>query len=146
MPFAVDREVMNFRLESFALLSGRAGKINEHAAGINHIDPEAVGFEPGSELVEIGLRHSKLLTEFLRGQPMMKIWRTLGVEFIDELLQGFFLFRGALQLQEYVLYREVVCYGPAIVFKDGFGTRVSFEHDATRFIDALRDSRARWRA
>lgn len=141
-----DLEVVNVGQEGFANLGGGAGKINEHAAGIDHVDAETMRFEPGGDDVKVGLRKAELFAEFLRRQPMMEIGRVFGVEFIDELLEGLFLFRRAPELKEHVLHCEVVRYRTAIVREDGFGMRVPFKREAIRFVNGLRDSRARMRA
>src|SRR6266404_225353 len=73
MLFTLDFKVVNFRLERFAHLSGGAGKINEHAAGIDHIDAETMRLEPAGDSVEVRLRQAKAFAEFLRGQPLMEV-------------------------------------------------------------------------
>src|SRR4029077_5339357 len=113
--FAFDIKVMNLRLEGPSHLDGGAGEVDEHAAGINHVYVEAVGFQPGCDSVKVGLRQSKAFAEFLRGQPVMEVWRILGMELVDELLKGHFLLRGALQLEQQVLHREIVGHGAAII-------------------------------
>jgi len=67
----------------------------------------------------------------------------LFMELLNELLEGLLLLGGALQLQEHVLHGEVVRYHTAIVREPGLGARVAWEGDTIRFIDALRDPRAR---
>jgi hypothetical protein len=64
------------------------------------------------------------------------------VEFIDELLKGFFLFRRTHQLKEHVLHGEIVRHGATIVRKAGFGMRIAREPGTIHFIDALCDPRA----
>src|SRR5260370_27236786 len=95
---AFNLEVVDFRFEGLANLGGGARKINEHAAGINHVDAETVFFFKQKTAYEIGFRQAETFAEFLRSQPMMKVGRTVGVEFIEELLEGLFLFGRALQL------------------------------------------------
>jgi hypothetical protein len=58
------------------------------------------------------------------------------------LLEGLFLFRRALQLEQHVVHGEIVGHGAAIVRGPRFGMGVTFERDTIHFIDALRDSRA----
>ena len=68
------------------------------------------------------------------------------MKFIDELLEGLFLFWRALELKEHVLHCEIVRHRAAIVRENCFGTRIALERDAIRFIDALDDSRTSMRA
>jgi len=72
---------------------------------------------------------------------VMEVWRTLRLEFVDELLDGLFLFRRALQLKKDVLQSETVRHGAAIVRGPRFGMGVALEHDTIHVIDALRDPR-----
>jgi hypothetical protein len=144
--FAPDNKMVDFRLEGLTHLSSGAGEIDEHAAGINHIHAETVKPKPRSDGIKIGFRYSEPFAELLRGEPVMEIGRAGSVEFIEKLLKGFLLLRGALQLQEHVLHCEITCHGAAVVRKDSFGTRVAMEHDAIRFIEALRDARTTVRA
>ena len=77
-------EMMDFSLEGPANLTGGAGKINEHSAGIDDIDLEAVRLEPGGDGVKVWLGESETVAKFLRGDPMMKIGRAFGVKLVDE--------------------------------------------------------------
>ena len=79
---------MGFRLEGLAHLGSRAGEINEHAARINHIDTEAVRFEPCAKGVKVRLRYTELFAKLQRGEPVMKIGRILVVEFVNKLLES----------------------------------------------------------
>ncbi len=139
---AFDLEIVNFRLETFADLRGGAGKIDEHPTGIDHVDAKTMRLQPSGNLVEVRLRQTEAFAKFLRGQPVMEVWRTFGVEFIDELLKGFFLFRRTLQLKEHVLHWEIFRHNAAIVREPGFGMGIARERDTIHFIDALRDPRA----
>src|SRR2546427_460814 len=134
--------MVNFRLEGFAHLGSRSGKINEHAAGVDHVDAKAMGLEPSSDYVDVRFCQTEAFAKFLRGQPVMEVWRTFGVEFVDELLKGFFLFRRTLQLKEHVLHWEIFRHNAAIVREPGFGMGIARERDTIHFIDALRDPRA----
>src|SRR5713226_9145708 len=142
MTFAFDVEVVNFRLESFANLGGGARKINQHPTGIDHVDAETMGLEPAGDGVKIGLRQAEALAKFLGAKPMMEVWRTFDLEFVDELLYGLFLFRRALQLEQHVLHGEIVRHDPAIVCGPRFGAGVAREGYAICFIDALGNSGA----
>ena len=142
MLLAFDFKAVNFCLEGFVHLGGGAGKIDEHAAGIDDVDAEPLEFEPAGDGVEVRLRQAEAFAEFLRGHPVMEVWRAIGVEFVDELLEGLFLFRRALQLEQHVVHGEIVGHGAAIVRRPRFGMGVARECDAICFIDALHDSRA----
>jgi hypothetical protein len=102
--------------------------------------------EPGSDGVKVGLRRSEAFAEFLRRQPVMKVWRILGVEFVKELQEGGFLFGRALQLEQHVLHSEIVGYRAAITCEPRFWMGVAMERHAVHFVDALRDSRASMQA
>ena len=56
MPLAFNFEVVNFRLERFAHLDSGAGKINEHAAGVDHVDVKTMGFKPAGDGFQVGPR------------------------------------------------------------------------------------------
>ena len=138
---AFHNEMVNFGLEGLAHLSGGPREVDEHAAGINHLDAETVRFEPGGDGVEIGFRHTESFAELLRSKPVMEIRRTSGMEFIKEFLKGLLLFRGALQLQKHMRHREIVGHRAAVVCKHRFGARVAPERDTIHFINGLRDTR-----
>ncbi len=55
----------------------------------------------------------------------MEVWRIFGVEFVEELLEGDFLFGGALQLEQHVLHGEIVGYRAAIIGEPRFRTGVA---------------------
>ena len=135
-----DIKMVNFRLEGFAHLGSRSGKINENAAGVDHVDAKAMGLEPSSDYVDVRFCQTEAFAKFLRGQPLMEVWRTFGVEFVDELLEGFFLLRRALQLEQHVLHGKIVRHRTAIVREPCFGMGIALERHTIHFIDALRDS------
>ena len=143
---AFDYEMVNFRLEGGAHLGDGAGKIDEHAAGIDDVDAKAMGFEPASDDVEVGLRQAELFTEFLRGQPLMEIGRTLGLEFVEKLLERHFLLGRALQLEQHVVHLEIAGYSAAIVRRACFRTGVARQSDTIEFINDPGDSRASMQA
>src|SRR5215475_4926128 len=122
--------MMDLRLECLAHLAGRAGKINQHPAGVDHINSEALRLEPPGNGVQVCFRNTVLFAEFLCCQPMMKTGRALGVEFVNEMLESFFLFRGTLQLEQHVFQWESVRYWSAIVFSSGLRSHVAAERDA----------------
>ena len=64
----VNGEVMDFRLEGFADLASAAGKIDDQAAGIDHVHLKALRPEPGGNSVEVGLVHTVAGAEFLCGE------------------------------------------------------------------------------
>jgi len=47
-------------------------KIDEHSAGIDYVDLEAVRDEPGADGVEVGLSDAKAFAELLRGDPFVE--------------------------------------------------------------------------
>ena len=63
---AFDLKLSNVGLKRFLNLGGGAGKINDHAARIDHVDPEPLCLKPTDDSVQILLRHSVLLPELLR--------------------------------------------------------------------------------
>src|SRR5580704_1168942 len=142
MPLAFHFEVVNFRLEGLAYLDCSSGKINQHPAGIDHVDAETVGFKPGNDRVEVGLCQTKAFAELLRGQPVMEVWRTLCVELVNELLDGLLLLRRTLQLEQHVLHGKIVRHRAAIVRGPRLGMGIALESGPACFIDALRNSRA----
>jgi len=146
MPLTFDFQVVNFRLEGLAHVGGGAGEINEHAAGIDHVDVETMGFEPTGYGVEVGLRQAEAFAEFLRGQPVMEVWRTLRVERVEKLLEREFLLGRALQLEQHVVHSEIVHHGAAIVRGPRFGTGVAGDCNTICFIDALGNSWASMQA
>src|SRR5207245_1524686 len=95
-----------------------------------------------SDDVEVGLRQAELFTEFLRGQPLMEIGRTLGLEFVEKLLERHFLLGRALQLEQHVVHLEIAGYSAAIVRRACFRTGVARQSDTIEFINDLGDSRA----
>src|SRR5260370_9663723 len=143
---AFDSEIVNFRLEGIAHLGGGAGEIDENTAGIDHVDAKAMGLEPSGDSIEVRLRQTEAFAKFLRGQPLMEVWRTFGVEFVDELLEGLFLFRRTLQLEQHVLHGEIVRHRAVIVREPCFGMSIALERHTIHFIDALRDSWASMQA
>src|SRR5260370_34082502 len=138
---AFDIEIVNFRLQGSATLGSRAGYFDEYAAVIDHVDAKAMGLQPNGDGIEVRLCQAEACAKFLRGQPVVEVWRTFSVEFIDELLKGFFLFRRTLQLKEHVLHGGIVRDAATIVRKAGFGLRIARERDTIHFIDALCDPR-----
>jgi len=130
MLLALNRELMDFCLESLAHLAGGAGKIDEHAAWIDEVHLEAAGLEPEDDGVEILLREAESLAKFLWRKPAMIVGRAGGLQFVDKFLDGEFLFGRALQLQQHVLHLVRVSDAAAIIFGRGFGTHVAQERDA----------------
>ena len=54
---------------------------------VHHVDLEAMRLEPASDRIEILLRQSESLAEFLGRQPVMEIRRRRVRQFINELPQ-----------------------------------------------------------
>src|SRR5258708_7246811 len=132
--------MMNFGLECLAYLARRSGKINYHTAGVYHVDVKAMRLKPRGNPLEARLRGSEFLPKFLRRQPVVKIRRALRVEFVDELLENFFLFGGALELKQHVLQQKCVRHSAAIISAMGFWSYVADQRDASCFVNRLNDS------
>ena len=66
-------KVMDLGPESLAHLACGAGEIDHHAAGIDHVDPKTVFPEPGGDHVEVFLRRTEGLSEFLCGEPSVEV-------------------------------------------------------------------------
>ncbi len=139
MPHTVHFQAMNLGAESFADLSGLAGKIDHHAAGINHIDHEAVGLEPAGNGSQVLWCQAESLAEFLGADPVVIIRGAGRVQFIDKLVQRLFLFGGALQLQQHVLHRRIPGEHAEIVCGSGFGARIAGERNELRVAHFLGD-------
>ena len=131
-------EVPDIGPEGFAHLGRVAGKVNHHAAGIDNVDFKALVLQPIRYCVQILLCHAVLLSKLLSGDPLMKIGRTLRMQFFQELLQGQFLLRRASQLEQHVVHRVVSVYRAAIILMPCFGSRIAVERDALFVIEMLR--------
>jgi len=136
--FTSDYKVSDVRLERFTHLGGGAGKIDEHAAGIDYVDREALRLKPSSDGVQVLLRYSVLLAELLCGDPLVEIGGARRVKFVDELFHRLLLLGGAVQQEQHVLHREVAGDGAAIIFKYGFRAGVAVKRDALFVVDILR--------
>ena len=101
-----------------------------------------MGFEPADDNIEVGLCQPETFTEFLRAQPVMEVWRTFALKFVEKLLKCQLLLGGAFQLKQHVVHCETVCHPAAVVRRPRFGMRIARKRDAIHFIDSLRDSRA----
>src|SRR4029077_1041138 len=142
MVLTFDFEVMYLRQEGFSYLRGCAGEINQHPAGIDHVHLKSVRFEPADDNIEVGLCQPETFAEFLRAQPVMEVWRTFALQFVEKLLKRQFLLGGAFQLEQHVVHGETVRHAAAVVRWPRFGMRIARKRDAIHFIDSLRDSRA----
>jgi len=81
--------MVNFRLEGFAHLGSPYRKNQSAAAGIDHVDSKAVDSSQAVIASRSGFAKPKRAPNSCAGQPVMEVWRTLGLEFIDELLERF---------------------------------------------------------
>src|SRR5215831_8776867 len=132
--------MMNLGLKGLTHLGRGAGKIDEHATGVYDVQLKAVRFQPACQSIKVLLRYPESGSEFLRGNPVVKVGRARGVQFVQELLKGLLLLGRALELQEHVLEREAVGNGSAVVFAPRFRMRVAKKRDALRFLDILGDA------
>jgi hypothetical protein len=143
---ASDMNMMNFRVEGFSHLSGGAGKVDDHAAGVDHVDLEVVALKPVGELIQIAIRWAKSLSELARADPAVVVTRPYGLQILEELLEVFFFFGGPAQLEQHVLQDRVVVHGTAIMFSLRFLASVAVQLDKLSFIDILRNQLPRMAA
>ena len=61
----VHLEIVNLGVEGLAHLTGRPGKFDHHAAGIDQIDGKAVRFEPSRDRRQVLLRQAVALSKLL---------------------------------------------------------------------------------
>ena len=93
MFFTLEFKVVNLCPKGTANLSSCAREINYVSVGINQVNGKAVGLEPPHHGVEVLLCQPEPVSKFLRRKPSMEIRRSLGVNFINELLKVLFLLR-----------------------------------------------------
>ena len=134
-------QVMDLRLKRFAHLPCCSGKINHHPAGVDHIHPKSVRLQPARNCVQVLLRHSKSLSEFLRGNPAVEIRRSFRLQLIEERLKSLLLLGSALQLKQHVLHGQALASGTPIVLDSGFGMRIAPQRDPLSFINILCNAR-----
>ena len=87
-------------------------------------------------------RQTVALSDFLRGQPVVIVWRLGVAQLIDVLPKRLFPFGRASQLEEHMLYPEAVSDRPAIILCIRFRTRVPSKRDQFCIVDRLGDQRA----
>jgi hypothetical protein len=102
-----------------------------------------VRLEPSGDAVEVFLRETEPLSEFLRGEPAVEVRLGRVVELFNELLERLLLLRRTLQLKQHVLHPKVVCNRSSIVYGVHFGTRIALESDQPGFVNLFRDQGAR---
>jgi hypothetical protein len=89
-------------------LAGGAGEIDQHVAGIDEIDLEALGFQPAGDVGDIGLRDAEAPAEFLRRQPVMIVGGGPVGQRADVILDRPLLRSGALELKVNMFERHAV--------------------------------------
>src|SRR6516225_8266397 len=132
--------MMNLGLKGLTHLGRRAGKIDEHPTGVHDVHLKAVRFQPARQSIKVLLRYAESGSEFLRGNPVVKVGRARGVQLVQELLKSLLLLWRALELQEHVLEREAVGNPSTVVLEPRFRMRVAKKRDAFRFFDILGDT------
>src|SRR5207244_8127751 len=106
-------------------------------------DLETVCLEPAREGVEVLIRYTESVSEFLRREPFVKV-RGIGVvELFDQLLERLLLLGSAVQLEQNVLHQEIVRNRAVIILRLRFAAHVARKPDQIPFIDVLRDAGAR---
>src|SRR5580700_9993966 len=138
VPLAIHVVPMDLGVKSFANLSGRAGKVDQHAALIDGADPEAMRAQPTHDGIDIALRGAKLDAEFYGCKPLVKAGRIRVVQPVDELIQGLLAVGAALKLKLHVSQEEIVRNGASVELRTRRNVRIAGERDKLRLVGGVR--------